>query len=70
MQPVLAMESLLIKSTNGECHADELKTVKELVFKEVLDSLERHLGVLVNAIFIWHYHKSDQYSNYLQCNEM
>jgi len=25
MQPVLAMESLLIKSANGECHADELK---------------------------------------------
>jgi len=63
MQPVLAMESLLIKSANGECHADELKTVKESVFKEDLniDSLERHLGVLVDAIFIWHYHKSDQY---------
>ena len=52
MQPVLAMESLLIKSANGECHADELKTVKESVFKEDLDfdSLERHLGVLVDVI--------------------
>jgi len=54
MQPVLAMESLLIKSANGECHADELKTVKESVFKEDLnfDSLERHLGVLVDVIHL------------------
>ena len=48
------MESLLIKSANGECHADELKTVKESVFKEDLnfDSLERHLGVLVDVIHL------------------
>ena len=57
MQPVLTMESLLIKSANGECHTDELQTMKESVFKEDLnyDSLERHLGVLM--LFIWHYHK-------------
>lgn len=52
MQPVLTMESLLIKSANGECHTDELRTMKESVFKGDLnfDSLERHLGGLVDAI--------------------
>ena len=52
MQPVLTIESLLIKSANGECHTDELRTMKESVFKGDLnfDSLERHLGVLVDAI--------------------
>ena len=54
MQPVLAIESLLIKSANGECHADEIKTVKESVFKDDLDfdSLDRHLGVLVDAVHV------------------
>lgn len=49
MQPILTMESLLI---NGEHHAEELKRVKESVFKDDLDfdRLERHLGVLVDVI--------------------
>ena len=51
IQPVLTIESLLIKSANGECHADELK---ESVLKEYLqiDSLERYLGVLVDVIHL------------------
>ena len=54
MQPVLAIESLLIKSAKGECHADEVRTVKESVFKDDLnfDSLERHLGVLVDVVHL------------------
>jgi len=42
------------QSANGECQADELKTVKELVLKEDLnfDSVERHLEVLVDVIHL------------------
>ena len=45
-------KGLLIKSANGECHAHEMKIVKELVFKDDLqfNSLERHLGVLVDVV--------------------
>ena len=46
------MESVLIKSANGENYAEELKQVKESVFKADLDydRLEKHLGVLVDVI--------------------
>ena len=46
------MESVLIKSANGEHYAEELKRVKQSVFKADLDydRLEKHLGVLVDVI--------------------
>ena len=52
MQPILAMESVLIKSANGEHYAEDLKQVKQSVFKADLDydRLEKHLGVLVDVI--------------------
>ena len=58
MQPVLTMESLLIKYANGECHTDELRTMKESVFKGDLnfDSLEGILEYWL-MLFIRHYHR-------------
>ena len=44
------MESVLIKSANGENYAEELKQVKESVFKADLDydRLEKHLGDVIH----------------------
>lgn len=52
MEPVLALESLLLKSANGECFDEELKKVKESVFQSDLDCdrLQKQLGVLVDVI--------------------
>ena len=52
MEPVLALESLLLKSANGECFDEQLKKVKESVFQSDLDfdRLQKQLGVLVDVI--------------------
>ena len=52
MQPILAMESLLIKSANGENAVEDFEQVKQSVFEADLDyeRLEKHLGVLVDVI--------------------
>lgn len=52
MEPVLALESLLLKAANGECFDEELGKVKQSVFQSDLDfdRLSRQLGVLVDVI--------------------
>ena len=55
MQPVLNMESLLLKSANGEGHITELKEfTASSVFKEDLsvEKLERELAILVDMIHV------------------
>ena len=54
MQPVLNMESLLLKSANGEGHITELKEFTASVFKEDLsvEKLERELAILVDMIYV------------------
>ena len=54
MQPVLCMESLLLKSANGEEHITELKEFTASVFKEDLsvEKLERELAILVDMIHV------------------
>ena len=46
------MDSLLIRSADGECFAEQLKPAKYSVFETHLDfdQLERHLGILVDVI--------------------
>lgn len=52
MEPVLAIEALLIKSANGKDFSQEFKVVKSSCFQSdfCFDKLERHLGVLVDVI--------------------
>ena len=52
MQPVLSMESLLLKSANGERHAVELEQFTASVFKDDLsiEKLDRELAILVDVI--------------------
>lgn len=52
MNPMIAMESLLIKAANGDSHERELEVIQESVFKNDLDfdRLKKHLGVLVDLI--------------------
>ena len=54
MQPVLCMESVLLKSANGEEHITELKEFTASVFKEDLsvEKLERELAILVHMIHV------------------
>ena len=54
MQPVLCMESFLLKSANGEEHITELKEFKASMFKEELsvEKLERELAILVDTIHV------------------
>ena len=48
MTPVLGLESLLLKAANGEDSREELKIVKNSVFRDDLsfDKLERQLAFL------------------------
>lgn len=50
MQPVLSMESLLLKSANGEKHSVELEQFTASVFKDDLsiEKLDRELAILVD----------------------
>ncbi len=52
VKPMIAMESLLLKSANGECFDEEFKVVELSVFKSDLDfnRLKKHLGILVDVI--------------------
>ena len=52
MNPLIAMESLLINAANGNPYERELKDVQESVFKNDLDfdRLKKHLGVLVDVV--------------------
>lgn len=52
MQPVLALESLLLKSANGEDFGEELQSVQESVYQTDFDfaKLKKQLGVLVDVI--------------------
>ena len=54
MQPVLSMESLLLKSTNGEKPVVELEQLTASVFKDDLciEKLERELAVLVDVVHV------------------
>ena len=52
MKPVLGLESLLVKSANGEPFSDELKEVQESVYGPDFDieRLKNQLAVLVDVI--------------------
>ena len=52
MEPVLAIEVLLIKSANGDDFSQELKVVENSCYQSDLcfNKLEKHLGVLVDVI--------------------
>ena len=52
MQPIVAMESLLIKCSNGETYVKGSNLVQESVFQNDLDfqRLEKQLTVLVDVI--------------------
>ena len=52
VQPLLAIEQLLIKSANGEVFTEQLKAVHDSVYKADLDfnKLERHLSVLTDVV--------------------
>ena len=52
MNPLIAMESLLINAVTGNPYERELKDVRESVFKNDLDfdRLKKHLGVLVDVV--------------------
>ena len=52
MQPVVALESLLLKSADGEDFDEELQAVQESVYQADFDfvKLKKQLGVLVDVI--------------------
>ena len=49
---MVAMESILLKSANGEEYSDELNSLAVSVFKDNLDydKLERHLNILDGVV--------------------
>ena len=52
IKPVVAMESILLKSANGEEYGDELNSLKFSVLKDDLDydKLGRHLSILASVV--------------------
>ena len=54
IQPVLSIESQLIKAANGEDSTEELRIMTESVFLNDLsiDKLERQLAILVDVIHV------------------
>ena len=72
MQPVLSMESLLLKSANGEKHSVELEQFTASVFKDDLsiEKLDRELAILVDEFNVDLPHVERVTSIHTICEEM